>query len=209
LCNLCSPFLFKFRESLRLLRVSSRNRSMNSRHSFMKTYNRYNFHKHTFCIFKEVPLRETENREPDFKSKSGSAYYFTQTGVYRLSNHWSRVANCRWRLEGNPQNLARTKLGFALWSAFHQDNETDKLYFITVDFANHSVDYEHKENALNGNAILRTAADTAKIVKQIRSLLQTDSWAKYKEGKIEDLRKAIVERLITTNLPLAEIKRNL
>ena len=174
-----------------------------------KIYNRYNFHKHTFCIFKEAPLQEIEIREPDFKSKSGSTYYFTQTGVYRLSNHWSRVANCRWRLESNSQNPSRTRLGFALWSAFHKDNETEKLYFITVDFANNSVDYEHKENAPNGNAILRTAANTAKIVKQIRNLLETDSWARYKEGNITDLRKAIVESLITTNVPLAEIKRNL
>jgi len=202
LCNLCSTFLSKFCKSLRFLRVSSRN-------SFMKTYNRYNFHKHTFCIFKEAPLQETENREPDFKSKSGSTYYFTQTGVYRLSNHWSRVANCRWRLEANSQNLSRTKLGFALWSAFHMDNETEKLYFITVDFASNSVQYEHIGNATNQNAVLRTASETTKIVKQIRNLLETDSWARYKEGKIEDLRKTIVEKLITTNLPLAEIKRNL
>lgn len=174
-----------------------------------KIYNRYNFHKHTFCVFREVPLSEIESRRPDFKSKSGSVYYFTENGVYRLSNHWSRVANCRWRLESNIQNLSRTKLGYASWSTFHKDNETEKLYFVTVDFKNNSANYQHKENAPNASAILRTASETAKTVKQIRNILETDAWAKYKDGNIEDLRKAIVEKLITTSLPLAEIKRNL
>jgi len=174
-----------------------------------KIYNRYNFHRHTFCIFREADLSEIENRQPDFKSQSGSTYYFTETGVYRLSNHWSRVANCRWRIEGKASNRSRTKLGFASWSSFHRDNETEKLYFITVNFDDNTVNYQHKENAPNTTAMLRSASETAKIVKQIRNLLETDSWAKYHEGNMEYLRKTIVEKLTTTNLSLAEIKRNL
>lgn len=174
-----------------------------------KTYNQHNFHKHTFCVFREVEISAIEKRAPDFSSKSGSIYYFTQTGVYRLSNHWSRVANCRWRLESQLDNPSRTKLGFAPWTAFHKDIDSEKLYFVTVDFKTNTVNYQHKESAETGNAILRTASETTKIVKQIRNLLETDSWAKYLNQNIEDLRKIIIEQLITTSFPLAEIKRNL
>lgn len=175
----------------------------------MKSYNRTNFHKHTFCVFREVALAEIENRKPDYTSKSGSSYYFTENGVYRLSNHWSRVANCRWRLESNISDPSRTKLGFAYWSNFHRDNESEKLYFVTVDLQNKTVSYQHKENAKNGNAIIRTASETAKIVKQIRHLLETDSWARYLDGDSETLRQQIIAQLITTDRSLAEIKRSL
>lgn len=175
----------------------------------MKNYNRLNFHKHTFCVFREMPLSEIQNRTPDFTSKSGSVYYFTPTGVYRLSDHWSRVANCRWRIDGNSQNRSRTKLGFALWSNFHHDNDTEKLYFIRVNFKDQTAHYEHKDNAPNEDAVLRTASETAKIVKQIRVLLLTDSWARHLVGDIDGLRKTIIDKLITSNLDLAQIKRSL
>ena len=67
----------------------------------IETYNKTNFHKHTFCIFQEVDFELIKNLKLNFKSKSGSSYYFVENGVYRLSNHWSRVANCKWRLDKN------------------------------------------------------------------------------------------------------------
>ena len=79
-----------------------------------KTYNKTNFHKHTFCIFKEVDFETIQNLKPNYKSKSGSSYFFTDQGVYRLSNHWGRAANCKWRLEISSKsqitNSNRTKL---------------------------------------------------------------------------------------------------
>ena len=172
-----------------------------------KIYNRSNFHKHTFCIFTEVEIGAIGNSKPDFTSKSGSSYYFTETGVYRRSNHWSRVANCRWRLEGNVSNASRTKLGFALWSSFHRDNDFEKLYFITVDYQNKTASYNHKATAENTCVFLRNASETSKTIKQIRNLFETGSWAKYLEGDIEILRKKIIEKLRTTDLPLNEIRR--
>ena len=174
-----------------------------------KTYNKSNFHKHTFCIFTEVEPVEISGRNPDYKSKSGSSYYFTEAGVYRLSNHWSRVANCRWRLESNFPNNSRTKLGFALWSSFHRDNESEKLYFVTVDYQNKTADYQHKANAEKPEVIFRTASETTKTIRQIRNLFDTDSWANYLEGDIETMREKIIEKLRTTDLTLNEIKRNL
>ena len=64
----------------------------------MKIYHSKNFHKHTFCLWTEVSQTDFDLQKPQFISKSGSEYYFTEKGVYRISNHWGRAANCRWRL---------------------------------------------------------------------------------------------------------------
>jgi hypothetical protein len=114
-------------------------------------------------------------------------------------------------LQTNTLNSSRTKLGFANWSAFHPDNETDKLYFITVDFENQTVHYQHKcSPEYQEKYILRTASETTKVIKSIRELFSHDAWAKHFENaEIEMLRKIIVEKLITTNLSLLEIKRTL
>ncbi|WP_298223955.1 hypothetical protein [Flavobacterium sp.] len=176
-----------------------------------KTYNRFNFHRHTFCVFTEADLKLVENRKPDYQSKSGSSYFFTDEGVYRLSNHWGRAANCKWRLQtNNTSNSGRTKLGFALWSAFHSDNDTEKLYFIQFDAETQTVNYQHKNSTeFKETFILRTASETTKIIKEIRNLLSSDSWAKHFDMPIGTLRSNIIEKLTTGNEPLIEIKRKL
>lgn len=178
----------------------------------MKTYNKLNFHKHTFCIFKEVAFESISDLKLNYKSKSGSSYYFVENGVYRLSNHWSRVANCRWRLDKNSNiqipNSNRIKLGFAEWKDFYPDNDFEKLYFIEINSDN-EVNYFHKNGSNYSNQILRTTSETTKVIKQIRTLLEETAWAKYlKEENIEILRKQIVEQLISTNQTFQEIRRN-
>ncbi len=174
-----------------------------------KTYNRFNFHRHTFCVFTEVPIESIDSKKVDYKSKSGSSYYFTEEGVYRLSNHWGRAANCKWRLQTAGTNTSRTKLGFANWNAFHPDNETDKLYFITVDFENQIVNYLHKcSPEYEEKLVLRTTAETTRVIKSIRELFASEAWAKhFDNSEIKLLRKIIIEKLITTNQSLLEIKR--
>ena len=148
----------------------------------------------------------------NYKSKSGSSYYFVENGVYRLSNHWSRVANCRWRLEINSNiqipNSNRIKLGFAEWKDFYPDNDFEKLYFIEINSDN-EVNYFHKNGSNYSNQILRTTSETTKVIKQIRTLLEETAWAKYlKEENIEILRKQIIEQLISTNQSFQEIRRS-
>jgi len=176
-----------------------------------KTYNRFNFHRHTFCIFTEVAIESIDSQKVDYKSKSGSGYYFTKDGVYRLSNHWGRAANCKWRLQSDGTNTSRTKLGYADWKSFHPDNDTEQLYYVTVDFEHQTANYQHRCSVdYQENFVLRTASETTKVIKSIRDLLSNDSWAKHFQFEdIADLRKAIIEKLMTTNQSLLEIKRQL
>lgn len=64
-----------------------------------------NFHDSTFADFApcDVPARE-----PDFISRSRSAYWDLGDRVVRHSDHWGRVRSCCWLLEG-----CRTRLGQA------------------------------------------------------------------------------------------------
>ena len=180
-----------------------------------KTYNKTNFHNHTFCIFHEVGLDEIQELSLHYKSKSGSCYYFTTVGVYRLSNHWGRAANCKWRLVNNNNNnkvnnnCNRTKLGFAHWSDFYPDNENEKLYFIDVDYDTKTVQFYHKlSQEFSSGKVLRTASETTKLIKQIRTLFDETAWVKYlKSENIEVLRKEMIEELVNTNKTFQEVRK--
>jgi|GEM_PF-4368706 len=128
-------------------------------------YNRFNFHKSTFCIFREAQAPE---RPCDFRSKSGSEYWFSEDGVFRKSNHWGRAAKCKWRLVSGA-SLSRTKSGFAKWDEFYSDNELEKLYFIEV--VNGKADYFHKNSIGKDSVFLRTSGETVKRLRQIRTYL--------------------------------------
>ena len=171
-----------------------------------------NSFKNTFCVFKEVPLHEIDNWRSDFISSSGSTYFYTEIGMYRLSDHWGRLANSKWRLESlEIESQSKTKLGFALWDDFYPDNSKDELYYIKTDFKTKTVNYQHKKNPLYDNkAILRTSFETTKKIKQIRNLLNLISWAKHVEYEdLDVLREQIINDLMYTNKTLDEIKRDL
>ena len=171
-----------------------------------------NTFKNTFCIFKETTLEEVPAKKVDYVSKSGSSYYYTPFGMYRLSNHWGRLANSKWRLEPMiPETTSKMKLGFALWTDFYPDNTSEELYYIEVNFDKRTVNYQHKNNPeYNQKAILRTSFETTKKIKQIRNLLNLISWAKHFDYTVlDDLRKQIITELIHTNKSLEDIKRSL
>lgn len=174
-----------------------------------KTYNKTNFHRHTFCVFKEVNLNELQGLKPNYTSKSGSSYYFIPEGVYRVSNHWGRAANCKWRLQALEHTSSeRTRAGYANWKEFHPDNDLQKLYFIEADFDSDSVNYNHIGNNSESKSMLRTASETTKRIKQIRLLLKSDDWARHLDVEnLENARKQIVQELIRTDKTLQEIKK--
>jgi hypothetical protein len=175
----------------------------------MKIYTKYNFHKYTFCIYNEVDAEEIVHLKTNFISKSGSSYLFTDEGVYRKSNHWGRAANCKWRLQTkNSDVVSRTKIGFAKWSHFHPINETDKLYYIEVNFDEKTVQYNHINVAEKTDLYARTASATAKRVKEIRSLFENDKKLHYWESALpfDQMLKNVIQYLIKTDFTLLEIK---
>jgi len=165
--------------------------------------------KNTFCIFKEVDLIQIDSRISDYTSMSGSSYYYSVDGMFRLSNHWGRLANSKWRLEpADPPSESKIKLGFAAWTGFYLDNSNEELYYIKADFNTNTVNYHHRSNPeFDKKAVLRTSFKTGKRIKQIRNLLELNSWSKHFEFQdLQALRQMIVLDLIETNKTLEEIK---
>ena len=168
--------------------------------------------KNTFCVFHEVLPDRIAGMPVQYDSQSGSKYFYTTEGMYRLSNHWGRLANSKWRLEPLiPETNSKFKIGFAAWNEFYPDNSEEELYYLEADYVKKVVNYQHRNNPkYDSKAILRTSFATAKKIKQIRNLFELTSWAKYFDyDDIDALRKEIIEGLIFTNKTLEEIKREL
>ena len=144
-------------------------------------------------------------KNTNYKSKSDSYYFYTEEGVYRKSNHWGRVANCRWKLISNENyKNQKTVIGFAKWSDFYPINSSEKIFSIKVDF-------ELKTARIQVNQETKgiqnfTFTDAQKKVKQIHHLFKNNQWADYFEEEIENLRKKIINDLIASKKTLSEIK---
>ncbi|WP_348797083.1 hypothetical protein [Flavobacterium adhaerens] len=168
--------------------------------------------KNTFCVFNEVLSERIEGMKAQYDSQSGSKYFYTSEGMYRLSNHWGRLANSKWRLEPlEPETESKFKLGFAPWNKFYPDNAEEELYYLEANFEKKKVNYQHRNDPnYDGKAILRTSFATGKRIKQIRNLFELTSWAKYFDyDDIDSLRMEIINQLIFTNKTLEEIKREI
>ncbi|MFC4739895.1 hypothetical protein ACFO3U_07800 [Flavobacterium ponti] len=180
----------------------------------MKQYHKNNFHKHTFCVYKEVANDAIKNLQPNFSSKSGSSYYFTEEGLYRVSNHWGRAANCRWKLDSSAMTSTtskniRSKVGYAKWTDFYPNNEQENLFYIQVDFETKTVAFLHKDNPdYDGKLMCRNASETAKRIKICKEVLQENKWCNYiKYDNLEELQIKIIRDLLITNKSFVEIKR--
>lgn len=170
-----------------------------------------NSFKKTFCIFQEISLDSINNLKPDYESDAGSKYFYNELGMYRLSNHWGRLANSKWRLIAlKPETDSKFKLGFAKYESFFPDNDIDVIYYLEYNPDDETINYNHKNNSeFDGKAILRTTLETRKRIKQARNILSLSSWAKYYETDIDLLRMQIINELIYSNKSVDEIKRNL
>ena len=155
-------------------------------------------------------FNEINNVKISYKSKSGSQYIFSSDGLYRISNHWGRVANCHWRLipldKFKNQN---TIVGFANWTDFYSNNDNSKLFFIKVDFETQEVNFYHKlSTEIQEKIVLRNAKETAKTIQTIKMVLNEKDWAKHlKYQDLEVFRKMIVNELIYSEKRFIEIKR--
>ncbi|WP_439130626.1 hypothetical protein [Polaribacter sp.] len=141
----------------------------------------------------------------NYKSKSESAYFYTDVGVYRKSNHWGRVANCRWKLLTN-QNYKnqREVIGFAKWIDFYPINAKEKIFYIDVDFNKRTAQLQPKTATSHHH--LFTYSEAQKRIKQIRHLFNNDKWASYFDIEIETLRKEIIVKFINSDKSLQTIK---
>ncbi|MDP5107025.1 MAG: hypothetical protein NWQ31_12740 [Polaribacter sp.] len=170
----------------------------------MKKYHQQNFFKHTFCEFTQIDDFQFPE-DTNYKSKSDSMYFYTDEGVYRKSNHWGRVANCRWKLLSNEnyknQNIV---IGYAKWCDFYPINSSEKLFFIEVDFDSKSAKLQPKiENSTN---FLFTFSEAQKRIKQIHHLFKDDKWTTYFEGNAIEIRFKIISDFINSDKTLQEIK---
>ena len=119
--------------------------------------NRDTFFKDTYADWRMV--KKHPDREPDYKSKSGSEYWYEKDGVYRRSNHWGNVASCWWLLDGNQyQSMQHGKgLSYAQSKKEHRkkfDADKDQKYS-NIGFKNNDIWYEENtfiEFALTGYA---------------------------------------------------------
>lgn len=174
----------------------------------MKTYSRHNFFKHTYCEFNQVELDFLNEVKIHYTSKSGSFYSYTNDGVFRYSNHWGRVADCRWKLKsGTGYKSQNFYVGFAKWTDFYALNELKKQFFITVDFELQKAHFLYHKG--KDDVFLFTAVDAQKRIGQINKLFVNDGWAKYFDEDVDELRKKLVHRLISSNKTLQQAKLDL
>ncbi|WP_296638034.1 hypothetical protein [Polaribacter sp.] len=172
--------------------------------SSFKKYNPSNFFKHTFCEFKEVnDFSFTDNKF--YKSKSNSKYYYTEKGVYRKSNHWGRVANCRWKLIALTSYKNQKEVtGFAKWTDFNSMQSLEKQFVISVDYKTNRAkvilkDIETKVRSFN-------YAEAQQKLKEVNKLLKNDSWTSYYNYDSIFLKRKIIEMRINSDESLAKIK---
>jgi hypothetical protein len=172
----------------------------------LKTYNQTNFFKHTFCEFTQID-DFLFPANTNHKSKSESVYFYIDEGVYRKSNHWGRVANCRWKLiSDDTYKNQQIVIGFAKWTDFYPISSTEKIFFIQVDFKEKTAKIQPKKEKTTN--YLFSFSETQKRIKQINHLFKDDKWAKYFDLEIENLQFQIITEFINSNKTLEEIKRS-
>lgn len=172
----------------------------------MKGFNKDNFFKYTYCEFQEVDFKSLPHEIAHYISKSKSQYYYTDKGVYRYSDHWGRVANCRWKLNSTSEFKSQQfHLGYASWGQFFKLDDTQKQFFITVDYNLLKVNFHHQATTDNKHFYF-TASTAQQRVKKIRHLLQESKWAKHYDLPIEELRFQIISEFITSNASLSSLK---
>jgi hypothetical protein len=144
------------------------------------------------------------------QSKSGSQYHYTSEGVYRYSNHWGRVANCRWKIKGIADYKNQEHyLGYASWNDFYPLNDIDKVFYIKVDLDTYEVQIHRNLQDEHGEALLMRFSFAQQRLRHIKHLLKDTKWTTYYEEDITSLREKLIHEMITTSKPLQQIKREL
>jgi len=171
----------------------------------LKTYSKLDFHKHTYCEFEFVDSTFFKEKSIHFISKSGSQYLYTDEGVYRYSNHWGRVANCRWKIKGidNYKNQ-NYYVGFAKWADFFPLSFNKKSFYLElISESDTRIVFEKEENSVK---YLMNLEFAFKRQKEIKSLFKNDKWAKYYNEDIDITRRKLIEKLLSTGKTIQDLK---
>ncbi len=176
----------------------------------MNNYHKFNFFKYSYCEFQMKEIAFFEEKKAHFQSKSGSYYSYTDEGVYRYSNHWGRVASCRWKIKGieSYKNQAYY-VGFAKWIDFYPLNDSDKVFFIDVNFETKQAKISRITSEEISSNYLMNAVLVNQRLKQIQNLFKEYKWAKYMDAPIDELREILITKMINSNTSLDILKREL
>lgn len=150
------------------------------------------------------------NKKAHYKSKSGSFYFYTEKGVYRYSNHWGRVANCRWKIKGIEAYKNQVYYaGYANWDNFYSLNTNEKVFYIEVAIKTGET-IIHKLAANETSTYFLMTLDIAfKRSKEIKALFKDYKWALYYNETVEVVRAALIQKLVNSDKPLQELKQSL
>lgn len=151
-----------------------------------------------------------KEKQAHYKSKFGSSYFYTQQGVYRYSNHWGRVANCRWKISGIEDYKNQVYyVGFANWTDFFPLNTNEKTFYLEVNVET-GITIIHRITATEiSSHFLMTLNVVFKRIKEIKALFKDYKWALYYTAPIEIVRTAFIHKLINSEKPLQELKQEL
>lgn len=156
-----------------------------------------------------VDITFFKEKSPHYKSKSGSLYLYSEDGVYRYSNHWGRVANCRWKIKGiEDYKNQNYYVGYALWTDFHPLNSTAKVFYLEVD-SKGEVKIVNAKEVTNTAPFLMTLDFAYKRLKQIKVLYKDYKWATYYNDNVELVRNKLLDKLINSDTPLQDLKKSL
>jgi len=119
-----------------------------------------NFYISTRAIFQKVPIPE---RAPDYISESGSKYFFSKTGVTRVSNHWGMgIATCDWYLGSRDNFNDNFKIPVAGFCAFVDFKNSDKYNIESLVWRNlHEKIGKYKIYTKKGIRLLRQSEKQA------------------------------------------------
>ena len=98
-------------------------------------------------------------------------------------------------------------MAFAKWEDFYPLNETEKLFYILVNFETKKTTIKAKK--AEETAYLFTLSGAQKKEKQIKKLFKEDKWALYFNQSTEELRIKIISELINSDMTLKQIKLNM
>lgn len=106
--------------------------------------NRDTFFKNTYADWRMV--KKHPDREPDYKSSSGSEYWYEKDGVYRRSNHWGNVASCWWLLNGNQYQSMVHKKGLTYVQSKKEHKKNYDVFknnkYSNIGFKNNDIWFE-------------------------------------------------------------------